>query len=91
VLYEVVSPVQEEQDGGRDDVYLAGVEGHHRRLELEPDLETASYETRSERYCRMRREALIEALERQREGKRLYSRRIIGIWNYQRERLRMAG
>jgi len=46
---------------------------------------------RVQRYQQMHREALLESLEALREGRWLYSRRIIGIWNYQRERLRLAG
>jgi hypothetical protein len=45
-------------------------------------------ETAIESYRRMKREALVEALEGLREGKRLYSRRVVSIWSYQRERLR---
>jgi len=45
-------------------------------------------ETAVEAYRRMNREALVEALEGLREGKRLYSRRVVSIWSYQRERLR---
>ena len=48
-------------------------------------------ETALEAYHRMRREALVEALEGLREGKRLYSRRVISVWSYQRERLRSVG
>jgi hypothetical protein len=57
--------------------------------EVEPDFE--EYETRVQAYQRMRREALLESLQALREGRWLYSRRIIGIWGYQRERLRMTG
>jgi hypothetical protein len=48
-------------------------------------------ETSLEAYRRRRREALIEALLALREGKRLYSRRVISIWSYQRGQLRLAG
>lgn len=89
MLYKVESPVREEKEEGRDRVYVAVAEKQLERLGRESDFEMD--ETRAQRYRRMHREALIEALERQREGKRLYSRRIIGIWSYQRERLRMAG
>ena len=62
--------------------------------ELEPDIEEEGFEKehalRVQRYQRMHREALLEALEALREGRWLYSRRIIGIWNYQREQLRFA-
>jgi hypothetical protein len=34
---------------------------------------------------------LLLTKEIMREGRWLYSRRIIGIWNYQREQLRLAG
>jgi hypothetical protein len=63
--------------------------------ELEPDIEeeagVSDHALRVQRYQRMHREALLESLQALREGRWLYSRRIIGIWNYQRERLRMAG
>ena len=72
-----------------DKAHAAVAEKQLEKLGLEPDSEV--YETRAERYQRMHREALVEALERVREGRRLYSRRIIGIWNYQREQLRLAG
>lgn len=42
-------------------------------------------------YRLRRRKAVRQALERFREGKRLYSRRVISIWSYQREQLRLAG
>ncbi len=87
ILYEVVSPVCEEQDI-RDKVHVAVVEKQYERLGLEPDIEV--YETRAERYRRMHREALLEALERLRDGAQLYSRRVIGLWSYQREQLRYA-
>lgn len=57
--------------------------------ELEPDIE--EYEKRVQQYRRLHREALLESVQALREGRWLYSRRIIGIWNYQRERLRLAG
>ncbi|HLI70687.1 MAG TPA: hypothetical protein VKV19_13090 [Ktedonobacteraceae bacterium] len=88
MLYEVVSPVVEEK-GGRDEVHIAMVEKHYERLGLEPDIEPG--ETRTERYKRMRWEALLESLERLRSGAQLYSRRIIGLWSYQREQVRYAG
>ena len=87
VLYEVVSPVRDEQ-GGRNSLHVAVVEKQCERLGLEPDIEPC--ETRAERYKRMRWEALVEALEKLREGKQLFSRRIIGLWSYQREQLRFA-
>ncbi len=40
--------------------------------------------------CR-RRQALAESLSDLREGKRLYSRRVVSIWAYQRKRLLQAG
>ncbi len=42
-------------------------------------------------YRRRRRQALAESLTDLREGKRLYSRRVVGIWAYQRGQLRQAG
>lgn len=42
-------------------------------------------------YRLRRRKAVRRALEQLREGKRLYSRRVITIWSYQREQLRLAG
>jgi hypothetical protein len=54
-------------------------------------LSTEEDETSLEAYRRRRREALIEALQALREGKRLYSRRVISIWAYQRGQLRLAG
>jgi hypothetical protein len=54
-------------------------------------LSTEEDETSLEAYRRRRREALIEALQALREGKRLYSRRVISIWSYQRGQLRLAG
>jgi hypothetical protein len=54
-------------------------------------LSTEEDETSLEAYRRRRREALIEALQALREGKRLYSRRVISIWSYQRSQLRLAG
>jgi hypothetical protein len=42
-------------------------------------------------YRLRRRKAVRRALEQFREGKRLYSRRVITIWSYQREQLRLAG
>jgi hypothetical protein len=63
--------------------------------ELEPDseeaLDVSEHALRVQRYQRMHREALLESLQALREGRWLYSRRIIGIWNYQREQLRLAG
>lgn len=47
-------------------------------------------ETSLEAYKRRCREALREALAALREGKRVYSRRVISIWSYQRERMRLA-
>jgi len=47
-------------------------------------------ETSLEAYKRRCREALREALGALREGKRVYSRRVISIWSYQRERMRLA-
>jgi hypothetical protein len=58
-------------------------------LALEPDIE--EYETRIQQYDRMRRQALLESLQLLREGKWLYSRRVISVWGYQRQRLRMGG
>jgi hypothetical protein len=54
-------------------------------------LSTEEDETSLEAYRRRKREALIEALLALREGKRLYSRRVISIWAYQRGQLRLAG
>jgi hypothetical protein len=54
-------------------------------------LSSEENETSLEAYRRRRREALIEALLALREGKRLYSRRVITIWAYQRSQLRLAG
>ena len=48
-------------------------------------------ETSLEAYRRRRREALLEALLALREGRRLYSRRVIRIWAYQRGQLQLAG
>jgi hypothetical protein len=42
-------------------------------------------------YRLRRRKAVRAALERFREGKRLYSRRVVSIWSYQREQVRLAG
>ena len=42
-------------------------------------------------YRRRRRRVLVESLADLREGKRLYSRRVVSIWAYQRRRLRKAG
>jgi len=42
-------------------------------------------------YRLRRRKALRAALERLRGGKRLYSRRVVTIWSYQREQFRLAG
>ena len=53
-------------------------------------LSTEEDETSLEAYWRRRREALIEALLALREGKRLYGRRVITIWSYQRGQLRLA-
>jgi hypothetical protein len=39
-------------------------------------------------YKRRRRRALAESLLALREGRRLYSRRVVGIWAYQRDRLK---
>jgi hypothetical protein len=39
-------------------------------------------------YTRRRRRALAESLAALREGRRLYSRRVVGIWAYQRDRLK---
>ena len=39
-------------------------------------------------YRRRRRRALVESLADLREGKRLYSRRVVSVWAYQRKRLR---
>jgi hypothetical protein len=41
-------------------------------------------------YKRRRRRALAESLAALREGRRLYSRRVVGIWAYQRDRLRQV-
>jgi len=80
-----------EQEG--DEVAVEVVEEESE--ELEPDSEEEAgvreHALRVQRYQRMHREALLESLQALREGRWLYSRRIIGIWNYQRERLRMAG
>lgn len=73
----------------QEGAHQAVTEKQLEELGLEPDIEPG--ETRAERYRRMHREALLEALERLREGRQVYSRRIIGIWSYQRERRRMAG
>src|SRR5215469_3900140 len=54
-------------------------------------LSTEEDETSLEAYRRRKREALIEALQALREGRRLYSRRVISIWAYQRGQLRLAG
>jgi len=54
-------------------------------------LSTEEDETSLEAYRRRRHEALIEALQALREGRRLYSRRVISIWAYQRGQLRLAG
>lgn len=72
---------------GGDEVAVEVVEDEDD--EVEPDIDEAAL--RVQRYQRMRREALLESLEALREGRWLYSRRIIGIWGYQRERLRLAG
>ncbi len=48
-------------------------------------------ETSLQAYRRRRRKALLEALVALREGKRLYSRRVISLWSYQRGQLRLAG
>jgi hypothetical protein len=42
-------------------------------------------------YRLRRRKVVRRALEKLREGKRLFSRRVITIWSYQREQLRLAG
>jgi hypothetical protein len=42
-------------------------------------------------YRRRRRRALVESLADLREGKRMYSRRVVSIWAYQRKQLRKAG
>lgn len=79
-----------EQEGDEVVVEVAEEESE----ELEPDIEeeagVSEYALRVQRYQRMHREALLESLQALRKGRWLYSRRIIGIWNYQRERLRMA-
>ena len=42
-------------------------------------------------YKRRRRRALVESLADLREGKRMYSRRVVSVWAYQRRQLRKAG
>lgn len=63
--------------------------------EVEPvskdDEGVAGGETAREAHRRRKREALVEAVTALREGKRLYSRRVVSIWSYQREQLRLAG
>lgn len=104
ILHEVEPLAIEDNDGRRnehavllkkklqaevedDEVVVEVVEGDDE--EIEPDID--EHALRVQRYQRMRREALLESLEALREGQWLYSRRIIGIWGYQRERLRPAG
>jgi hypothetical protein len=48
-------------------------------------------ETSFEAHRRRVREALRESLLALREGKRLYSRRVVTIWAYQRSQLRLVG
>lgn len=104
VLHEVEPLANDEQDGRRK-MHVALLKkkfgGEEQREEeqdedeeredtgLEPDIE--EYEKRVEQYRRLHREALLESVQALREGRWFYSRRIIGIWNYQRERLRLAG
>jgi hypothetical protein len=84
VLHEV-EPLVEENKNGR----LIAAAVVEQQIGIEPDIE--EYETRLQQYERMRRVALLESLQALREGRWLYSSRIIGIWSYQRERLRMGG
>jgi len=81
VLYEVEPAIDDgEVQERRRVAALAGGE-----------LSTREDESSREAYARRCQEALVEALSALREGKRLYSRRVIGIWNYQRGQLRLAG
>lgn len=54
-------------------------------------LSVQEMETSFEAHKRRCREALVEALEAQRDGRRVYSRRVVSIWSYQRGQLRLAG
>ena len=42
-------------------------------------------------YKQRRRRALVESLADLRGGKRMYSRRVVSVWAYQRKRLRRVG
>ncbi len=53
-------------------------------------LSSEEEESSLEAYRRRRWMALIEALVALREGRRLYSRRVVSIWSYQRGQLRVA-
>jgi hypothetical protein len=102
VLYEV-EPLEDADRDGRRKAHVALIEKKLRGEEcqdeevsaeqeeagLEPDIE--EYEKRVQQYRRLRRDALLESVQALREGRWLYSRRIIGIWSYQRERLRLTG
>src|SRR5712692_969635 len=55
------------------------------------ELPAEECETSFEAHRRRVREALRESLEALREGRRLYSRRVVSIWSYQRGQLRLAG
>jgi hypothetical protein len=101
ILYEV-EPLEDADRDGRRKAHVTLIEKKLRGEEqeacmdevsevegLEPDIE--EYEQRVQQYRRLHREALLESVQALREGRWLYSRRIIGIWSYQRERLRLAG
>ncbi len=102
ILHEVEPLARTEQDGRRN-VHLVllkkrscGEEQGEQETEGEQVSEeaeeaTTEEEARRRQYRRLYREALFESVQALREGQRFYSRRIIGIWGYQRERLRLAG
>lgn len=53
--------------------------------------EAEPFSSEMEVYRMRRYRAVVGALEDMRGGRRLYSRRVVGIWNYQRGRLRSVG
>src|SRR5712692_481932 len=81
VLHEVEPQIDDEKVWERRrHAELVGVE-----------LPAEECETSFEAHRRRVREALRESLEALREGRRLYSRRVVSIWSYQRGQLRLAG
>lgn len=93
VLHEVESLDGSDRDGrkrGHEVLLERKLRGENGEDEDE-EREEGEGERRAQQYRRLRRDALLESVQALREGRWMYSRRIIGIWSYQRERLRVAG